>query len=169
MDGIAVKATDTYGAAENEPKILTIGKDAFFVNTGHLIPPSCDAVIMVEHLNFIDEKQLEIEAPAFPWQHVRKMGEDIVATELLFPQNHKITPYCVGALLSGGVFEVPVREKPLLAIIPTGNELVDWRRTGTLKPGQVLETNSFVLGSMAESAGARFERIDMQTDDEPLI
>ncbi len=169
MDGIAVKATDTYGAAENQPKVLTIGKDAFFVNTGHLIPTPCDAVIMVEHLNFIDEHQLEIEAPTFPWQHVRKMGEDIVATELLFPQNHKVTPYCVGALLSGGVFDVLVRKKPLLSIIPTGNELVDWRQTSTLKPGQVLETNSFVLGKMAEAAGGCFDRIDMLTDEVALI
>lgn len=169
MDGIAVKATDTYGAAENQPKRLTIGENAFFVNTGHLIPPHCDAVIMVEHINFIDERQLEIEAPAFPWQYVRKMGEDIVATELLFPQNHKITPYCIGAFLSGGVFEVPVRKKPLLAIVPTGNELVDWHQTTEPLPGQVLETNSFVLGKMAEAAGGRFERLEMLTDDVALI
>ena len=169
MDGIAVKAVNTYGAAEYNPKQLTIDKDAFYVNTGHLLPPNCDAVIMVEHLNFIDDNQLEIEAPAFPWQNVRKMGEDIVATELLFPQNHKLSPYCIGALLSGGVFEVSVRKKPLLAIIPTGSELVDWRQSVSPKPGQVLETNSFVLGKMAESAGGSYERIDMLTDDVPLI
>ena len=71
---------------------------------------------------------MRIEAPAFPWQNVRKMGEDIVATELLFPRNHMVTPYCMGAL-SGGVFQVPVRRKPRVLIIPTGSELVDWRTT----------------------------------------
>ncbi len=169
MDGVAVKAADTYGAAENNPTTLTIGQNAFWVNTGHLIPAPCDAVIMVEHLNLIEEDRFEIDAPAFPWQYVRKMGEDIVATELLFPQNHKITPYCVGALLSGGVFEVTVLKKPLLAIIPTGNELVDWRSTSKLLPGQVLETNSFVLGKMAEAAGAQFERVDMLIDAVDVI
>ena len=61
----------------------------------------CDAVIMIEHLNIQEDGTIEIEAPAFPWQHVRKMGEDIVATELLFPRSHTVTPYCVGALVSG--------------------------------------------------------------------
>jgi putative molybdopterin biosynthesis protein len=99
------------------------------------------------------------------------VGEDIVATELLFPHNHVITPYCVGALLSGGVFRVPVRKKPTVLVIPTGSELVDWRNTSleNLKPGQVLETNSFVLGKLIESWGGRFVRHEMMSDDPEII
>ena len=92
MDGIAVKATNTFGASETKPKELVIGKDAFNINTGHVMPEDTDAVIMIEHVNVLDQSRVEIEAPAFPWQNVRKVGEDIVATELLFPQNHVITP-----------------------------------------------------------------------------
>jgi putative molybdopterin biosynthesis protein len=143
MDGIAVKAENTFGANELSPMELTAGENAFFVNTGNALPENTNAVIMIEHINIIDENCLEIEAPAYPWQNVRKMGEDIVATELLFPQNHVITPYCLGALLSGGIFSVPVKKKPKALIIPTGSELVDWLNAliEDIKPGQALETN----------------------------
>jgi putative molybdopterin biosynthesis protein len=171
MDGIAVKAEITFGACETQPKILIKDKDAFYVNTGHVLPESTNAVIMIEHVNELDGDRLEIENPAFPWQHVRKMGEDIVATELLFPQNHVITPYCIGALLSGGVFEVKVRKKPKILIIPTGSELVDWRDTdlNDFKPGQVLETNSFVLGKLVEASGGQYVRSDMVSDNQKQI
>ena len=167
MDGIAVKASATFGANESRPKRLVVGKDAMFVNTGHVMPADTDAVIMIEHLNMIDEDTLEIHAPAFPWQHVRKIGEDIVATELLFPQNHAITPYCLGALLSGGIFSVPVKRKPRILIIPTGSELVDWQDAAetSLAPGQVIETNSFVLGKLAEDTGASYQRHARLMDD----
>ncbi len=166
MDGIAVKAASTFGANESRPKRLMVDTEAIYVNTGHVLPDNTDAVIMIEHLNIIDEKTIEINAPAFPWQHVRKIGEDIVATELLFPQNHEITPYCLGALLSGGIFSVPVKRKPRLLIIPTGSELVGWQEAEKkdLAPGQVIETNAFVLGKLAESVGALFERHDRLMD-----
>ncbi|MBW2408213.1 MAG: molybdopterin biosynthesis protein, partial [Deltaproteobacteria bacterium] len=167
MDGIAVRAEVTFGASQADPKRLTINQNAFYVNTGHVMPAETDSVIMIEQVNVLDDKQVEIEAPVFPWQNVRKIGEDIVATEMLFPQNHKITPYCVGALLAGGIFSVPVRSKPNILIIPTGSEIVDWRKVDSknLKPGLVLETNSFVLGTLAESCGAAFRRHEILTDD----
>jgi putative molybdopterin biosynthesis protein len=167
MDGIAVKAPDTFGASEAQPKQLVTGKNAYWVNTGHVLPDNTDAVIMVEHINVIDEATLEIDSPAFPWQHIRKIGEDIVATELLFPQNHLITPYCLGALLSGGIFSVTVKKKPKILIIPTGSELVDWQQMEdkTLQPGKVLDSNSYVLGSLATSAGAIVVRHERLMDD----
>jgi putative molybdopterin biosynthesis protein len=171
MDGIAVTAAQTFGASETRPKELVMDTDAFYINTGHTMPENTDAVIMIEHVNEIGQGRVEIEAPAFPWQNVRKVGEDIVATELLFPHNHVITPYCVGALLSGGVFKVPVRKKPNIMVIPTGSELVDWRNTSleNLNPGQVLETNSFVLGKLIESCGGTFVRHEMLTDNPEII
>jgi putative molybdopterin biosynthesis protein len=167
MDGIALQAEKTYGASETNPKELLIGRDAFYVNTGHVLPPDTNAVIMIENVNEIGENRVEIEAPAFPWQYVRKMGEDIVATELLFPQNHQITPYCIGALLSGGIFEVRVKKKPKVLIIPTGSEVIDWRQASLdeLKPGQVLESNTYVLGKLIEACGGCFERHRIIADD----
>jgi len=171
MDGLAVKAEITFGASAAAPRELIVGRDAFSVNTGHVLPQDTDAVIMVENVNELDEERVEIEAPAFPWQNVRRVGEDIVATELLFPQNHVITPYCVGALLAGGIFSVAVKSKPKVLIIPTGSELVDWRKLEPhdLKPGQVLETNSFVLGKLVEKCGGTFRRHEMVVDDTAKI
>jgi putative molybdopterin biosynthesis protein len=171
MDGIAVKAANTFGASETRPKELMIGEDAFYVNTGHVMPANTDTVIMIEYVQVLDPKRVTIETPAFPWQNVRKIGEDIVATELLFPQNHVITPYCVGALLSGGIFKVPVKVQPKILIIPTGSELVDWSETmvENLQPGQVIETNSFVLGKLIESWGGTFVRHEMIIDDPAKI
>ncbi|RTZ98879.1 MAG: molybdopterin biosynthesis protein [Deltaproteobacteria bacterium] len=171
MDGIAVQAADTFGASETAPKTLTVGSQAVYINTGQVMPPDTNAVIMIEHLNVLDDEQIEIEAPAFPWQHVRKVGEDIVATELLFPGNHQITPYCIGALISGGVFSVPVKRRPKVLIIPTGGEVVDWQADDYQGPGpgQVLESNSFVLGRLVESVGGVFVKHPILADDADLI
>jgi putative molybdopterin biosynthesis protein len=171
MDGLAVKAEITFGASAAAPRELIVDRDAFYVNTGHVLPQDTDAVIMVENVNELDERRVEIEAPAFPWQNVRRVGEDIVATELLFPQNHVITPYCVGALLAGGIFRVPVKKKPRVLIIPTGSELVDWRnlQLHDVQPGQVLETNSFVLGKLVEKCGGTVRRHEMVGDDTAKI
>jgi putative molybdopterin biosynthesis protein len=167
MDGVAVKAESTFGASETRPKALTVGENTFYVNTGNVLPKNTNAVIMIENVHEIGKDQIEIEAPVFPWQHVRKVGEDIVATELLFPRNHVITPYCLGALLSGGIFTVSVKTKPKVLIIPTGSELVDWKGTAPedLKPGQIFETNSYVLGKLVESSGGCYIRNELIPDD----
>jgi putative molybdopterin biosynthesis protein len=171
MDGLAVKAETTFGASETNPRELRIDLQAFYVNTGHVMPKNTDAVIMIEHVNVMDDNRVEIEAPAFPWQNVRKVGEDIVATELLFPRNHRITAYCVGALLAGGIFSVPVKIKPRVLIIPTGSEIVDWREMdlSAIKPGQILETNSFVLGKLVESCGGCYTRHNIVVDEPAKI
>ena len=171
MDGVAVRAETTYGASEAHPRELALGREAYFVNTGNVLPAGTDAVIMIEAVQVLEDARIRIEAPAFPWQHVRRIGEDIVATELLFPRHHRITPICLGALLAAGIFSVPVRCKPRVLIIPTGSELVDWRRTplSDLRPGQVLETNSFVLGALVEACGAVFTRHPMVVDEIPRI
>ncbi|MFH0901383.1 MAG: hypothetical protein V2A73_12215 [Pseudomonadota bacterium] len=121
MDGIAVRAQDTYGASEETPVDLVIaggtpskpprweGPGAAFVNTGDPIPEGKNAVIMIEHVQILDDNRARIEAPAFPWQHVRRVGEDIVATEMLFPSYHRVGPYCTGALLAAGVSSVKVK------------------------------------------------------------
>ena len=167
MDGIAVQAASTYGASETRPVSLTVGSQAIFVNTGNVLPDGFDAVIMIEQVQQTGEDEVTIEAPAFPWQYIRKMGEDIVATELLFAQNHTITPYCVGALLAGGIFSVVVRRRPHVLIVPTGPELVDWQTTDTddLAPGKILETNSYILGGLIEACGGSFERHPIVSDD----
>jgi putative molybdopterin biosynthesis protein len=167
MDGIAVDAAITFGACEDAPKTIIPDENAFWVNTGHLMPEGTNAVIMIEHLNVIDDRTVEIEAPVVPWQHVRKMGEDIVATELLFARGHKINAYSLGALLSGGVFTVSVHARPKVLIIPTGSELVSWQQAQKkgLSPGNVIESNSAVLGGLCEEYGASAECHSTIEDD----
>lgn len=159
MDGIAVFAEKTFGTTVDRPKNLSVGKDAFYINTGQPMPDTTDAVIMIEQVLVLDKDTVQIESSAYPWQHVRKVGEDIVATELILPQNHQITPYEVGALLNGGIFSLKVKNIPRVVIIPTGSELVspDDLGGGRLYPGQVVESNSAVLGAMIEKCGGRYE------------
>jgi molybdenum cofactor synthesis domain-containing protein len=151
MDGVAVKAEETYGTTERIPKALKVGKDALWINTGQAIPEGFNAVIMVEKLHQLDQDHLEIRAPAYPWQNIRKVGEDIVATQLLLPQNHRIRAYDAGALLAAGVFSLRVWRKPRVVIIPTGSELVHYRRIsdpGQLGKNQIIEYNSLILAGL---------------------
>ena len=171
MDGIAVRASATYGAGDRTPLELRIGEDAVFVNTGEPLPAGKDAVIMIEHVQVLDDERVRIEAPAFPWQHVRKVGEDIVATEMLFPRHHRVTPYCTGALLAGGVTSVSVKRRPRVLIIPTGGEMVDVAAVPAegLAPGRIIESNSMVLGKLVEARGGRFTRHEGIRDDAAAI
>ncbi len=167
MDGIAVDAKATFGANEETPINLLPNENAFWINTGHAMPEGTNAVIMIEHLNILDDKNVEIEAPVFPWQNVRKMGEDIVATEFLFPREHRINAYSLGAMLSGGIFQISVYRQPKVLIIPTGSELVQWHKIDPVKmgPGDVVESNSHVLGALCEDHGACFDIHSMLEDD----
>lgn len=172
MDGVAVRAEETFGTTERNPKILELGKDALWVNTGQAMPESFDAVIMVEKLHQTDEGHVEIRSPAYPWQHVRKVGEDIVATELLFPVNHRLRPYDIGALVSGGVSSLNVWKRPKVAVIPTGSELVSYKdaeKMGALAPGRIIEYNSLVLGALVRECGGLSMLFEIVPDDPKRI
>ncbi|MBW1815552.1 MAG: molybdopterin biosynthesis protein [Deltaproteobacteria bacterium] len=172
MDGIAVRAEETYGVTERRPKNLRLETDAVWVNTGQVLPEGFDAVIMVEKLHQPDDRHLEIRAPAFPWQHVRKVGEDIVATEMLLPQNHRVRPYDMGAMISAGVFSLNVWRRPRVAIIPTGSELVrhdDVKDAEPIEDGRIIEYNSIVLAALVRTCDAVPDVYDIVPDKEPDI
>ncbi|HID28709.1 MAG TPA: molybdopterin biosynthesis protein [Desulfobacterales bacterium] len=166
MDGIAVRAETTFGATIDRPKQLRIGEDAFFVNTGQMMPEGTDAVIMIEYVVDVDDETVQIESAAHPWQYVRKIGEDIVATELILSQNHMITPYEIGALLNGGVFDVKVKQRPRVLVIPTGSELISHQdlTSGPPLPGQVVESNSAILGALIRGYGGEYLRHSIVPD-----
>jgi putative molybdopterin biosynthesis protein len=153
MDGIAVKAQDTFPAREGSPVRLEPGPGFAMVNTGQPLPPDKDAVVMIEHVVLEADGWASLENPVAPWSHVRRIGEDIVATELVLPRRHKLTPYDLGALLSCGVWEVDVYEQVRLAVIPTGDEVLDYTTRPEPGPGQVVESNSVMLCAMAQSWG----------------
>ena len=167
MDGVAVFASDTYGATEASPVKISLDSGAELIDTGEPLPESSDAVIMVEDLNEIEPGVFEIIKPASPWQNVRPLGEDIVKTELVLPRGHVIRPVDIGALLNAGFARVAVRRKPIVAVIPTGTELVE--NPGKMERGKVMESNSWVLVSFARAEGAEPVRMDLVPDDRGLI
>ncbi len=178
MDGYAVRASDTLGASETNPITLTVVEDeadveraerpAQAVNTGHALPRWADAVIMVEHVERSQAPhELIIRAPVAPWQHVRQMGEDMVATELVLPANHVLRPVDLGAVAGSGHATIAVRRRPRVAIIPTGSELVSVEEAALIRPqpGQIIEYNSLVLAAQIEQWGGEATRWPIVPDD----
>ena len=119
MDGIAVRSADTVGASEQQPLTLP---DAVPVNTGNIVPPGYDAVVMIEDV-WLESGRYTIRKPVSPWQHIRPVGEDIAESEMILPRGHRIRPHELGALANYGVTEVAVKHLRA-GLIPTGSELV---------------------------------------------
>lgn len=152
MDGIAVIAEKTYEASENNPIILKKEVDYKVIDTGDPIADPYNAVIMIEDVEEIDKDTVEIIKAASPWQHIRPIGEDIVANEMIIPIKHQIRPVDIGALLSGGITEFSVYKKPTVGIIPTGTEIVE---PGTeMKVGSIIESNSRIFEGLTIEYGA---------------
>jgi putative molybdopterin biosynthesis protein len=173
MDGYAVRAEDTIGATETLPLQLALRSQAFYVDTGDPLPPGTNAVIMIEDTQFLPGTDdhpgwIEILAATNPWRHVRAMGEDIVATELVLPSNHWLRPQDLGAVAGCGHTHLAVRRRPRVAILPTGTELVSPgspRWESGLQPGDIVEYNSIVLGAMAQEWGCTVNRLAPVADD----
>ena len=166
MDGYAVKFTDTFGAYEMTPKQLKMPEHAEYVATGDPIPEGFNAVIMIEDINIVRkhrEEYIEIIKPVTPWQHVRTIGEDIVTTELILPENHRIRPVDIGAVLSAGLTEIKVRKKPRVVIIPTGSELVE--PGSNLEKGNIIESNSRIFSGLITEWGAEPIRFHIVPDN----
>ncbi len=151
MDGVAVNAKDTFGATETTPVIL--GADRYIVlDTGDPIPEGCDAVIMVEDIVKNSDGTITIHAAAAPWQHIRQIGEDICAGEMILPSHTTVAPAAIGAMIAGGVLEVEVICKPVVGIIPTGDEIIP--PCTDPKPGDILEFNGSIFSAMVRAWGA---------------
>ncbi|MDY0361478.1 MAG: molybdopterin biosynthesis protein [Desulforegulaceae bacterium] len=170
MDGAAVDSRLTFGASKTNPLRFEPGKNIFFVNTGEVLPENTDAVVIIEKINQIDETAIEIDEALFPWQNVRKTGEDIVATEMIFPSLHKISPQDICALLSGGVSEIKAVKKPVIAIIPTGSELIEANcPENEIRPGAVIESNSAMLCAFIEENMGIPLKLDPVKDDPEIL
>ena len=151
MDGIALRAADTFGATDTTPVVLT--PDRFtVVDTGDPIPDGCDAVVMVEELVERPDGAVALYAAAAPWQHIRQIGEDVCAGEMILPCHTAISPAAIGAMIAGGVLTVSVIRRPLVGIIPTGDEIV--APCADPKPGEILEFNGAIFSAMLEQWGA---------------
>jgi putative molybdopterin biosynthesis protein len=165
MDGIAVRAAETVGASESRPLLLEPGSFAV-LDTGDPLPESFDAVVMREHVHY-DDGRAELRAAVAPYQHVRSIGEDISATELLLPAGHRIRPVDAAAAAASGATEIRTRRRPVVAILPTGDEM---RPIGAeLERGELLETNSLMLAGQAREAGCEPLVLPIEPDDQERI
>lgn len=173
MDGIAVAAEATFGASERRAKALRIGVDAHWVNTGRPLPAGCNAVIMVENIIGREgDEVVSIEKATFPWQHVRKLGEDVVATEIILPQGTLVGAYELGALAAAGVLLPEVFARPKVAILPSGSELVSLQEATPelLASGEKLpEFNSLILAALVRDAGGEALVLPVVEDDPQQI
>ena len=157
MDGVAVSAKETFGATETTP--VTLKPDQFLVlDTGDPIPEDKDAVIMVEDIVKNGDGSITIHAAAAPWQHIRQIGEDVCAGEMILPSHMTVSPAANGAMIAGGVLEIEVIRKPVVGIIPTGDEVLDFTTHPDPGKGQVVESNSQMLAALARELGCVVER-----------
>jgi putative molybdopterin biosynthesis protein len=166
MDGIAVRAEDTVGASETAPAQLESGAYEV-VDTGDPLPAAFDAVVMREDVHEVEGGGVELRSAATPYQHVRSIGEDVSAAELLLPAGHRLRPVDVAAAGAAGATELVVRRPPVVAVIPTGDEI---RALGSeLRPGDLPDTNSLMLAAQAEGIGCRAVRHAIVPDDSERI
>lgn len=152
MDGIALLAKSTFGATDTTPVVLWEGKDFERVDTGDPLPHRFDAVVMIEDVIELDGGAVKLLNAATPWQHVRQIGEDICASEMIIPSNTAIEAAAIGAMLAGGVLRIKVWKKPVVGLIPTGDEIVS--PTDCPGEGKIIEFNTSIFSAMLEGWGA---------------
>lgn len=178
MDGFALRAEDIAGAMPTMPVSLEVGSRAVYVDTGDPLPLWANAVIPIEQVEALDEAgrpSREIRSPTAirlrtalpPWSHVRAMGEDIVATQLVLPAGHVLRPVDLGAAAASGYDRLKVARQPRVAVLPTGSELV--LAGNQPKPGEIIETNSIVLAAQVKGWGGLSKRWPITPDDPDSI
>ncbi len=179
MDGFAVQAKQTAGAMPSSPVQLSCGKpdediQAAYIDTGDPLPSWANAVIPIEQVEPIDESGLpspdprkpsaiRVRASVTPWSHVRPMGEDMVATQLVLPAGQTLRPVDLGAVAASGNTQVTVARRPRVAILPTGTELVPLGQP--VRSGDIIEFNSLVLAAQINSWGGLASRLPISPDD----
>ena len=179
MDGYAVRAADTFGASDRSPAVLRAADaeadsiapgEAARVHTGSAVPDGADAVVMIEQVETVgggDGGAAEIEAfdAVAEGENVGEAGEDVADGQRLFEAGHVLRPSDLGLLKSVGLDAVSVYERPTVAVIPTGEELVQ----SDPDPGEVIETNGLTVSRLVERWGGEARYRDVVTDDEEAL
>jgi molybdopterin molybdotransferase len=178
MDGYAVRAKDTFGASQSLPAylklvgIVEMGKEvtqplmtggAIRISTGGMMPPQSDAVVMVEYADEVQGGLVEIHRSVSPWQNVILIGDDIKKGELVFHRGRRLKAHDLGALTGVGISSVPVYQRPRVALISTGDEIVDAEATPL--PGQVRNINQHSLAGLIEECGGELKDWGVIRDD----
>ena len=173
MDGFAVNAADTQDALSSKPLQLLMDVQAWYVDTGDPLPRRTNAVIPIENVEPVFESGAEkdlrhplgilIRASVTPWSHIRMLGEDIVATQLVLPAGQQLRPFDLGAIAACGHAQIRVICKPSVSIIPTGDELIEFGTT--VKAGDIIEYNSMMLAAQVNSWGGEAHRYPIVKDN----
>jgi len=177
MDGYAVKAKDTFEAGQRRPRVLNmVGEihaggtpqqrvnagECIQIATGAMMPKGADAVVMVEDTES-ESGRVKVFKSVYPGANVGKKGEDIKKDSLVLSQGLVLDAGRIGVLASQGMKKVCVYEKPKVAIMPTGEEVVESGKR--LKPGQVYDINSHTIASVVKESGGIPLRVGIAGDD----
>ncbi|MDB5042891.1 MAG: molybdenum cofactor synthesis domain protein [Candidatus Eremiobacteraeota bacterium] len=151
MDGVAVLAARTAGALETAPLELSAA-EAIVVDTGDPLPDGCDAVIPIELIEPRTGGAIAIRASVAPFEHVRAIGEDVVAGDVVVPAFRRLRAADLAACAAAGIAQVAVVRRPRVAILTTGDELVDVTVEGP-PPGAILDSNAVLLAACVREYG----------------
>ncbi|SNR54680.1 molybdopterin molybdotransferase MoeA [Halorubrum vacuolatum] len=172
MDGYAVRAADTFGASDRSPAVLRATErdgpvgpgEAARVHTGSDLPAGADAVVMIEHVEEVGDEVETFDAVA-AGENVGEAGEDVPEGKRLYEPGEVLRPSDLGLCKSVGIESVTVHERPEVAVIPTGEELVQ----SDPEPGQVIETNGLTVSRLVERWGGVSRYRSIVTDDESSL
>lgn len=169
VDGYAIKATETIGASQSKPKIFKLNeRDAIGPNqakqiwTGNTIPENADAVVMLENTKTVG-KILEVWSPTTRWENVSRKGEDIKKGEIAVKTGTRLKPHHLGIIAAFGMSEVEVFQKPKVAVLATGNEIV--RVGDKIRENKVFDSNRVVLTALCNELGAEVIDLGIARDD----
>ncbi len=166
MDGYAVRSADTFGAAESRPAFLKVVGDilmgtmpergiakgeAMKIATGGALPAGADAIVMFEQTQPVDEASIEVVKAVAPLENMVQAGDDIRRGEVILSRGHRMRPQDMSALAAVGITRIKVFERPRVAIISTGNEIVP--ADNVPAPGQIRDSNSYNLEGLITQAG----------------
>ncbi len=173
VDGYAIRADDTFAATQFKPSTFKLTREKIVrkgcakeIWTGNTVPEGATAVVMLEHTRKLKD-HVEIIGPTTPGENISRKGEDIKKGEIALETGTRINAYHVGLLAALGISEVDVVRKPRVAIISTGNELVELGKDRS--PSQIVNSNQFVLSGLCRELGAEPEYLGIARDDEEEI
>ena len=182
MDGFAVQAVSTFGASETAPALvdvvgsvsmgaatdLVVGRgQAARIPTGGMLPGGADAVVMIEHTEALDEDSVEIARAVAPGQNVVEPSDDVAIGACLLRRGRVLRAADIGLLAALGATEVCVFQRPRVAILSTGDEVMPLG--AELGPGQVRDVNAWTLSAMVQAAGGVPVRRGIVADDEGAL
>ena len=186
VDGFAVRANDTTGASERQPKPLVLNAEiltpgtvpaipvlpgtATLIATGGMVPRGADAVIMVEHTDTRDQGSttvIDVRRAVVPGQFIAFAGSDLARGETVLRAGQVLTSREIGMLAAVGTAAVAVWRRPRVAMISTGDEIVAPGKP--IRPGAVYDSNAAIIAAAVEEAGGIPKPLGIGPDDEIVL